>query len=143
MDVRPLALAALLLPLAACEKNAPAPPATTTTGSAVTVTYTGTDYGFAGPDTVTAGLVTVRLVNGGKEAHQIGIVRVDSGKGLADIATAMAGTAVPAWMTFVGGANTAAPGDTSSATQALAPGRYLPGCLLPPPDGKMHLQKGM
>lgn|SRR2546425_5212765 len=50
-------LAALLLPLAACERKAPPPAA----GSAVTVTYYGADYAFTGPDTVTAGLVTVRM----------------------------------------------------------------------------------
>src|SRR2546426_7122535 len=96
--MRRMLLAALLLPLVACEKKAPPPPAP----SAVTVSYTGTEYAFTGPDTVSAGLVTVRLLNTGKEPHQLALVRIDSGKGMADIATAMKGTAVPAWMTFVG-----------------------------------------
>ena len=131
-------LAALLLPLAACAKRTP-PPAP----SAVTVTYTGSEYAFTGPDTVAAGLVTVRLVNTGKEPHQLALIRIDSGKGMVDIMGAMKGTAIPAWMTFVGGPNAVAPGDSSNATQALTAGQYLLLCFLPAPDGVMHLAKGM
>ena len=130
-------LAAVLALLAACEKKAPPPP------SAVTVTYSGTEYEFAGPDTVAAGLVTVRLVNAGKEPHQLALVRIDSGKGMADIAAAMKGIAIPAWMTFVGGPNAVAPGDSANATQALTAGNYLLLCFIPAPDGQMHLAKGM
>lgn len=137
--MRRVLLVAVLLPLAACEKKAPPPPA----GSAVTVTYNGTEYAFTGPDTVTAGLVTVRLLNTGKEPHQLALVRIDGGKGMTDIATAMKGTAFPGWLTFVGGPNAAAPGDSSNATQALTAGNYLLVCFLPAPDGKMHLEKGM
>jgi uncharacterized cupredoxin-like copper-binding protein len=131
-------LAALLLPLAGCAK--PTPPLTP---SAVTVTYAGSDYSFTGPDTVAAGLVTIRLVNAGKEPHQLGLARLDSGKGMVDVAIAMRGRAVPGWMTFVGGPNTVLPGDTSTAIQALSAGDYLLICFLPAPDGKMHLEKGM
>jgi len=135
---RRLLLGAVLSLLAACEKKMPPPPP-----SAVTVTYNGAEYSFTGPDTVTAGLVTVHPVNTGKEPHQLALVRIDSGKGMADIVTAMKGTAIPAWMTFVGGPNAVAPGDSSNATQALTAGHYLLICFLPAPDGKMHLEKGM
>jgi uncharacterized cupredoxin-like copper-binding protein len=131
-------LATLVSPLAACAKPTPAPPP-----SAVTVTYMGSEYTFTGPDTVKAGLVTVRLVNTGQEPHQLALVRIDSGKGMVDIVGAMRGTAIPAWMTFVGGPNAAAPGDSSNATQALTAGPYLLLCFLPAPDGMMHLAKGM
>jgi hypothetical protein len=131
-------VAVLLLALAACAKQTP-PPAP----SAVTVTYTGSEYAFAGPDTVTAGLVTVRLVNAGKEPHQLGLARLDSGKGIVDVAIAMRGRAVPGWMTFVGGTNTVLPGDTATAVQALTAGDYLLICFLLAPDGRMHLEKGM
>jgi uncharacterized cupredoxin-like copper-binding protein len=131
-------LGILLLPLAACAKQTP-PPAP----SAVTVTYTGSEYAFTGPDTVAAGLVTIRLVNAGKEPHQLGLARLDSGKGMVDVAIAMQGRAAPAWMTFVGGPNTVLPGDTATATQALTAGDYLLICFLPAPDGRMHLEKGM
>lgn len=129
------------LALAACVKKE-APPAAP---SATTVTYTGTEYAFTGPDSIAAGLVTVRLVNAGKEPHQLGLVRIDSGKTMADIATAMKATsgAIPAWMTFVGGPNTSDPGDSTAATQALTAGNYLLVCFIPAPDGKMHLEHGM
>jgi len=130
-----------LLALAGCAKKEAAPPSP----SAVTVTYTGTEYAFTGPDSIAAGLVTVRLVNAGKEPHQLGLVRIDSGKTMADIATAMKATsgAIPVWMTFVGGPNTIGPGDSTAATQALTAGNYLLVCFIPAPDGKMHLEHGM
>jgi hypothetical protein len=109
----------------------------------VTVTYTGSEYAFAGPDTVAAGLVTVRLVNAGKELHQLGLARLDSGKGMIDVAIAMQGRVVPRWMTFVGGPNTVRPGATATAIQALTAGDYLLVCFLLAPDGRMHLEKGM
>ncbi len=142
MTVRPTRrlLFAGLMTLIACEKKPPPP-----TPSAVTVTYTGAEYSFTGPDTVAAGLVTIRLVNAGKEPHQLALIRVDSGKTMADVAAAMKATMgpVPGWLTFVGGPNTIAPGDSSAAVQALTAGNYLLICFLPAPDGKMHLEKGM
>jgi len=131
-------LLTLVSSFAACAKPTPPPPP-----SAVTVTYTGSEYAFAGPDTVAAGLVTVRLVNAGKEPHQLGLARLDSGKGMIDVAIAMQGRVVPRWMTFVGGPNTVRPGATATAIQALTAGDYLLVCFLLAPDGRMHLEKGM
>jgi hypothetical protein len=138
---RMLSIATAGLAVAGCVKKE-APPAAP---SAVTVTYTGTEYAFTGPDSIASGLVTVRLVNAGKEPHQLGLVRIDSGKTLADIATAMKATAgpIPGWMTFVGGPNAIMPGDSTAATQALTAGNYLLVCFIPAPDGKMHLEHGM
>jgi hypothetical protein len=108
------------------------------------VTITATDYAFGGPDTIPAGLVTLRLVNAGKEPHQAGLVRVDSGKSSAAVEAAMkAPGAPPAWTVFVGGPDVVLPGDTANATQPLAPGRYFLVCFFPSPDGKLHLEKGM
>ena len=108
------------------------------------VTITATDYAFGGPDTIPAGLVTLRLVNVGREPHQAGLVRIDSGKTGAAVEAALKSPGPPpAWMVFVGGPDVVPPGDTANATQPLAPGRYFLVCFFPSPDGKLHLDKGM
>ena len=108
------------------------------------VTITATDYAFGGPDSIPAGLVTLRLVNAGREPHQAGLVRIDSGKSGAAVEAAMtAPGAPPAWTVFVGGPDVVPPGDTANSTQPLAPGRYFLVCFVPSPDGKLHLEKGM
>jgi hypothetical protein len=135
----PAALALLACCLSACKQAAP--PATP---SAVRVTVNATDYAFDLPDTIDAGLVTMTMVNQGKEPHQTALVRIDSGKTMRDIQGAMSAEgAPPAWMAFVGGPNTILPGDSSTAVQVLTSGSYLLLCFLPAPDGTMHLMKGM
>jgi hypothetical protein len=137
MRVCRLALAGLA-GAAACARHRPP-----TAGPSV-VTITATDYAFGAPDTIPPGLTTLRLVNAGKEPHQAGLVRIDSGKSSATVEAAMkAPGAPPAWAVFVGGPDVVPPGDTASATQPLAPGRYFLVCFFPSPDGKLHLEKGM
>ena len=104
---------------------------------------TATDYAFGAPDTIAAGLTTLRMANVGREPHQAGLVRIDSGKTTADIVTGLRAIAPPPWMVFVGGPDVVAPGDTSNATQWLRPGAYWLVCFFPSADGKMHLEKGM
>jgi hypothetical protein len=108
------------------------------------VTLVASDYAFGGPDTIPPGLTTLRLVNTGREPHQAGLIRADSGKTIADLQAAMSAPgASPAWAVFVGGANLVVPGDTSNATQLLTAGRYVLICFIPSPDGKPHFAKGM
>src|SRR2546430_14263973 len=132
-----LALAGLSCVVACTRQRPPA------TRSSV-VTITATDYAFSGPDTIPAGLATLRLVNAGKEPHQAGLVRVDSGKSSAAVEAAMkASGPPPAWVAFVGGPDVVLPGDTANSTQPLTAGRYFLVCFFPSPDGKLHLEKGM
>jgi uncharacterized cupredoxin-like copper-binding protein len=90
------------------------------------VTITATDYAFAAPDTIPAGLITLRLVNQGKELHHASLVRLGEGKS-----------------SFVGGPNTVTVGDTAQATQVLEPGSYVFVCWIPSADGTPHIMKGM
>ena len=137
MRVYALALASLTL-VDGCTRRPPPAPGPTV------VTITATDYAFGGPDTIPAGLVTLRLVNAGREPHQAGLVRIDSGKSSAAVEAAMSAPgAPPAWTVFVGGPDVVPPGDTANSTQPLAPGRYFLVCFVPSPDGKPHLEKGM
>jgi hypothetical protein len=141
MNVRRWALAGLAA-IAAC--NRPAPQAK---GPNV-VTITTTEYAFAMPDTVPAGLTTLRLVNQGKELHHASLVRLGEGKTMADFQTGLAAAMKrhappPPWMTLVGGPNTVTPGDTGVTTQNLESGRYVVVCWIPSLDGIPHVMKGM
>lgn len=108
------------------------------------VTVTARDYAFEAPDSVAAGLTEFRLVDQGTEMHHVFLIRLDEGKTLRDALDAFAaGGPPPAWMREVGGPNTPVPGGTSSAALRLVAGRYAMICVIPSPDGKAHLMKGM
>jgi hypothetical protein len=141
--MRPSHASYALLPLllfAACERQAPAPAAQT---SANTLRVVATDFAFAAPDTVAAGLTNIVIVNQGKEPHQAVVMRIDSAKTPAEIQAGMMGSSIPAWMVFPGGPNGAMPGDSTNATAVLTPGNYMLVCFLSGADGKPHLMKGM
>jgi hypothetical protein len=134
-------VAGLLLGVA-CAKPAPQAAGPTI------VTITATDYAFNVPDTIPAGLTTMRLVNQGKELHQASLVRLKDGKTIADFrsgleAAMQSHAPPPPWISFVGGPNALTPGDTGSATQRLEPGSYVVVCWIPSPDGTPHIMKGM
>ncbi len=80
------------------------------------VTIAGTEYSFAAPAQLNAGLVAVTFVNKGKEPHQLQFARLQDGKTLADLQAALKqpnlGPAM-AILTFTGGANTVDPGEAS------------------------------
>ena len=126
---------------AACARPAPE-------RGASLVTFTATEYAFQGPDTLAAGLTTLRLVNHGKELHHASIFRLGEGKTLVDFQAAMAAVMSgkappPAWITYAGGPNAIDPGDSSTVTQVLDPGHYLVLCMIPGKDGQPHVTKGM
>jgi hypothetical protein len=141
MIMRRLAVASLVA-AAGCTRQAP--PAA---GPNV-VTITTTEYAFAVPDTIPAGLTTFRLVNQGKELHHASLVRLGDGKTAADFQAGLVAamknhTPPPSWMGFAGGPNAVTLGDTAIATQVLEPGSYLFVCWIPSLDGVPHVMKGM
>lgn len=110
------------------------------------VNVTASDYEFAAPDSIPAGVTTFNLVNRGPELHHVQIVRLEEGKTMADFQAAMQSHGPPPqWLTFVGGPNTGIPDgkDVVTVTVNLAPGQYVLLCLIPSPDGKPHVAKGM
>jgi len=125
------------LTLVAC-----APKATPPAGPNV-VTVVAIDYAFAVPDTLPAGLTTLRLANGGQEPHHMVLMRIAEGKTLADFQAMVMDTKIPDWISFPGSPGAVAPGDTSTTTQELTPGQYVMACYVSSPDGKMHVEKGM
>ena len=134
--------AALLLPLilASCVTK-PAAPAAQASANALRIV--ASDFQFAAPDTVAAGLTNIVMVNQGKEPHQAVVMRIDSGKTQAEVQAGMMGNTIPAWMSFPGGPNGAVPGDSTNAMAVLTPGNYMLVCFLSGADGKPHLMKGM
>ncbi|HSA55317.1 MAG TPA: hypothetical protein VLE53_06410 [Gemmatimonadaceae bacterium] len=108
------------------------------------VTFTASDFAFDAPDTIPAGLTTIRLVNRGPELHHAQLVRFNEGKTLADFMQALqAGGPPPAWAEEMGGPNPPAPGEESNATQNLEPGNYAVVCFVDTPDKVPHVAKGM
>lgn len=102
------------------------------------------EYAFTLRDTIPAGLTTVRLRDEGAEWHHVKLVRLDSGRTLAQMYDALGkGEPFPAWMHFLGGPNAPAPNRVSSVTVELEPGRYAIWCNVNAPDGKPHWTKGM
>jgi len=140
-----LATSALAATLLGCSKKAPPPPANPTP---VVVRVVATDFAFSAPDTIPAGVVTMWVVNQGKEPHQAVILRLAPGKTAADFASGLAAMAKtpgtpPPWTAEAGGPNAELPGDSGNATQVLQPGTYVLACFVPSRDGIPHVMKGM
>jgi hypothetical protein len=111
-----------------------------------TVAVMATEFKFDMPDSIPAGVTTFELRSGGSEMHHMQIVRLEQGKTAADFEAAMRNPGPPpAWVTFVGGPNAPIPNGqaVSSVTVNLTPGTYVMLCLIPSPDGAIHLMKGM
>ena len=145
----PALVAAFALTATACSTSQAAQDSDSTTVATATtpnvVVVKTSDYAFDAPDTVRAGLTTLRLVtNPGQEMHQVGLIRLDSAKTPADLFNAMKSPGpMPKWAVEVAGVNPPAPGQTAEATLNLAAGNYLLVCFVPSPDGVPHIAKGM
>jgi hypothetical protein len=108
------------------------------------VTVTARNYAFDAPDSIAAGLTTLRIENKGTELHHLSLVRFVGGKTAADFVNAMkAGGSPPAWAHDIGGPNVAVPGGAQEATLMLDPGNYAMLCYIPSADSVPHVMKGM
>lgn len=102
------------------------------------------DFAFDAPDTVTAGWTTFHLVNEGPSLHHVSLVRIDSGKTVADFQAAMKVQGPPpAWIVEAGGPNAPSPGGSVDGTLKLEPGTYMILCFVDIPGGVPHFMKGM
>jgi uncharacterized cupredoxin-like copper-binding protein len=101
------------------------------------------DFAFDIPDTVPAGMTTIRLKNEGPDLHHFFLVKLAEGKTLDNLLAETKGEALPSWAVPVGGPNTPVPGGESAITVELEPGRYAALCVIPAPDGIPHVAKGM
>jgi hypothetical protein len=114
-----------------------------------TLNYTGTEYSFSGPDTVTAGVTGINLKNIGVEAHDMQVARIpDSSPTPSDQAKletmfAEAQIGSESAPTIIADTHSTDPGQTSSATVDLTAGRYILSCGNTAADGTAHFAKGM
>jgi uncharacterized cupredoxin-like copper-binding protein len=109
-----------------------------------TITVIAKDFTFEAPDSVPAGWTTFRMLNESGNIHHVQLVRLDSGKTLADMQAAMkGGPPGPKWMVEVGGPNAPNPNGESNATIELEPGNYVMLCFVDIPDKTPHFMKGM
>jgi hypothetical protein len=110
------------------------------------VTIDAADYSFAAPDSVPAGLTTIRLVNGGQEMHHVQLLRLTDGHTAGELVDAMKSAKepqLPAWAMAAGGPNSPGPSGKAEATLDLAAGNYAIICVIPSADGVPHVMKGM
>lgn len=144
--------------IAACapkDKTANATTDSTTASAAVSVASTAAapnvvtvharDFAYDSlPAQIPAGMTTFKLINDGQTLHHMEIVRLDSGKTLANLEAELAKPAAPpSWAVFEGGPNAPDPGKQSNATLDLQPGNYAILCLVDVPGGVPHFAKGM
>lgn len=138
---RPAILVTLAVAAACGGRETPAPPAALPALQQVAVR--ATDFAFAAPDTISAGVTTLTLENAGTMLHHAQLVKLDSGKTGADLRIALNGHKPMAWATFVSGPNAPDPGSQANATVDLAPGNYVILCAVDIPGGVPHFDKGM
>ena len=108
------------------------------------VTVHAKDFSFEAPAQIPAGMTTFKLINDGPNLHHVEIVRLDSGKTLANLEAELAKPAAPpTWALFEGGPNATDPTKNANATLNLDPGNYAMICLVDVPGGVPHFAKGM
>jgi hypothetical protein len=108
-----------------------------------TLTIHAVDFAYGMPDTISAGWTNIHLTNDGTMLHHVQIVKLDSGKTVADVKASMAVPAPPAWMHDIGGPNAPDPHSASDATVNLEPGNYAVLCFVDLGDHVPHAAKGM
>jgi hypothetical protein len=142
--------------LAACQPSASVPvppagqaavsvPANPAAAAPRVVTIDASDYAFSLPETIAGGLVTLKMVNGGHEAHHAQLLRLKDGVSLDQFFAAFKneGEAALRFITAEGGVGAVDPSGAAEITVDLNPGQYVLVCLLPSPDGTPHVAKGM
>jgi hypothetical protein len=120
-----------------------APAATGAPAGPAVVTVHARDFSYDAPDQIPAGMTTFHLVNDGPGLHHLVVVRLDSGKAMSDLQTALKNPGpFPRWATLIGGPNAADPHAESVGTLDIAPGNYVLICFVETSGGP-HFAKGM
>ena len=105
------------------------------------------DYAFEAPDQIEAGITSFTLENAGQEPHHAQIARLQDGKTIDDLTTALQNpNPGPAFALLeqVGGPGTIGPGTRSArVTLNRRQGTYVLICFIGSPDGVPHFAKGM
>lgn len=148
---RKIVLALPLLWLAACaggeQKAELASGDEAAPSSPPVVTIIAKDFAFEAPDSIVAGMTTIKMVNQGPDLHHVQLVRLTEGRTYDEFLAALRemkpGMAPPSWIINVAGPNSPVPGGEQSLTQELQPGTYALTCFIDTPDHVPHIAKGM
>jgi hypothetical protein len=107
------------------------------------VTVVAHDFSFEAPDSLPAGLTTLKLVNAGRWNHQALLFRIPEGHSAAEVRKALQADSEPGWpILAAGGPGPTAPGDTTNVTLILQPGSYTLICFYVG-GGAPHFLAGM
>jgi uncharacterized cupredoxin-like copper-binding protein len=109
-----------------------------------TLVVTAYEYSFQAPDSAPAGLVTVRLIDRGKKAHQLAMARLDDTSSLDRVMRSLiADKARTGGLRWVGGVESAIPGESGETILPLTSGRYVIICAYEGENGLAHMSLGM
>jgi plastocyanin len=140
--MRRISASAVIAAVLAGLPSAMSPPATAAPGHMLVVN--AYEYTFQAPDSIAAGVVTVRLVNHGKVGHQVALARLDDSSSLARVMKMLvddkAHTGGIRWSGRVEGAS---PGGAGETILALPPGRYVIVCAYDDDYGHPHTSMAM
>jgi hypothetical protein len=102
------------------------------------------DYGYDLSAPLTRGAHEIRVVNDGKQSHELVLLRLHPGKSMQDLAAWAEKMSGPPPASFLGGVSPLSPGGHNEFAVELTPGRYALLCFLPDAnDGKPHTLHGM
>jgi hypothetical protein len=138
-DHVPHMMKGMIKALTVVPSTGPAAPAPT---ADLTVSEVDFAFGFSAPPT--AGHHVIKVVNNGKQVHELEIVRLAPGKTMKDLMqwgqTYQGG--LPG--SSLGGSAPMVPGTVEYVPMDLTPGNYVALCFMPDPNtGKPHLAEGM
>jgi hypothetical protein len=122
-----------------------APPGPAAAFPAAAGTVVAKDFTFDMPATIPAGRTTLRVVNEGPQPHEMTVVRIASGRTVADVSQFFAAPpAGPPPFTSAGGMQGLSKDFSGFATLELQAGEYAAFCLIPDPaSGRPHVALGM
>ncbi len=109
------------------------------------ITIHAVDFSYNAPTQIQSGLVTITLINDGKEDHQAQLARLNDGVTMDQLMAALQkgpDTALPL-VTLAGGPNAIQPGQKQTVTVNLPAGNYVLLCFVSGADNVPHLAKGM
>lgn len=111
------------------------------------ITVTASETGYHAPDTLSAGLTTIRFVNDTDVMHMAHLVKIRGAHSIDELVEAYAEAIRtrgprPEWMTRFGGPMAEPHSTAASVTQDLEPGLYAWVCGLEMPDGTIHFTAG-
>jgi hypothetical protein len=132
---------ALVLVSVACGPAAPA----AVVGKIPEITIRALDFSYTGPTQIQSGLVTMTLVNDGKEPHQAQLARLNDGVTMDQLMAALQQGPETALslVTLAGGPNAIESGQSQTVTVNLPAGNYVLLCFISGSDDVPHLAKGM